>query len=418
MMNDRIIQALNTANAQYGTPFYLFDEAQLKLDYEQLRNHLPSSVSLYYSMKANPNPVVIQHLLKWSAQLEIASIGEFHRAIELGADVASIVFTGPGKTVEDMEICLRKGIGIINVEHLQELAVVEQVAAKLSMVASITLRLNLSLDSTGSRMAAGGGASPFGIDEECIDEAVSIINKCEHLKLVGIHTHQGTQNFSIEYYEQATERMLYWYRKLHQVYQFQLTTLGLGGGYGVPTFIEDEPFSIEMYEQMLKQKLNENADLEIPNVFIESGRYIVSRMGYFVSSVLYEKQSKDKNYLIIDGGTNQRAGLGRTFKKPLPLLKVSADGQVEISGEQPNSTSYTIVGPLCTPMDIMQSGVDFAEVHQGDLIVFSNSGAYGLTYANVHFLSHRLPPELLLTQDGTLRDISLISPLREESMTR
>ncbi|MBD7962752.1 alanine racemase [Fictibacillus norfolkensis] len=392
---------------KFGTPFFIFDETKLKKQYNLIRQAVPNEVSIYYSMKSNPNPTICKLLLDEGASIEVASIGEYRSLQDLGVQHQTI-FTGPGKSRAEVRTVLENGILCINAESLQEIKVIQEEAKKLGITAPIALRVNPNLSSKGSRMISAGLPSQFGIDEDQIEKVIEHLLAFENVQLKGLHVYQGTQNFNLVSHEEAIKKMFSLVRWVQDRFEIELSLLGLGGGFGVPAFLEEKPFDIRSYGAILGRELKGNEDLNLQLVYIESGRFITSEMGAYVTEVLYTKKSHDKNYAILDGGTHHRAFsslMGRNFKQPLPVsvIKKNAAGLEHKAKEEQR---YTLVGKLCTPTDIIQSGVVLPEVDPEDLIIFPNSGAYGLSCGNVHFLSHEIPREYLLQKDGEISDVS------------
>lgn len=410
----READTVSEALKRFGSPLFLYSERQLEDDYARIRSALPKQVGLYYSMKANPNPYICKKIHQYGSPIEVASIGEYHRAVSIGVPAEQIVFTGPGKSREEIHACIEGGVFCINAESVQELQVIQEEASRLGKKVPVTLRINLMTTRQGSRMASVGIPTQFGIDEEQLDDAVEYVMGQSGLTLIGLHTYQGTQNFHLDYYRESIPRMFAWIRRLKEVYALPLTTVGLGGGFGVPYFRGDDPFPIDDLGQLLSEEISKNEDLHLPYIFVESGRYITSRMGHYVTRVLYTKQSHGKKFVIVDGGTHHRAFssvMGRSFKTPLPNRYMLHDSEHEIMEEPAETTNgfvpAQIVGKLCTPTDVIQSSVLLPEnITMGDTILFPNSGAYGLSCGNMHFLSHTLPKEIWVTKSGALQDIS------------
>ncbi|GIO13736.1 diaminopimelate decarboxylase [Cohnella xylanilytica] len=395
---------------RYGSPLFLYDERRLERDYFSLRDALPREVVLYYSMKANPNPAICRRIHDWGSPVEVASIGEYDAARAAGVRPETIVFTGPGKSGEEILRVLRHGIYAINAESAFELLVIQEQALRLGKEAPVTLRVNLDVGRPGSRMASVGVSSQFGIDEAELDDAVRLALSLDGVKLLGLHTYQGTQNFHLDFYRESIPRTFALVRRLQAEYALKLECVGLGGGFGVPSFEGDEEFPVRAFGALLAEQAKANEDLGLNRLFVESGRRIAASMGLYVTKVLYAKRSRGKDYLIVDGGTHHRAFdsvMGRSFKRPLPILAWKrAEGRGYESGAGDGRVAYQICGKLCTPTDVIRSGTELPKLEPGDLIGFPDAGAYGLTCGNVHFLSHELPREIMRTKEGGFADIS------------
>lgn len=397
---------------QFGTPVFIYDEERLKKSYKSLRDTLPKELTLYYSMKANPNPRICKHMLEAGSPLEVASIGEYRAAVRSGAVPGTIIFTGPGKGLDELTECLRGGIYAINAESVQELELIGQIANRLGIVAPVLLRVNLDIAKHGSRMASGGSASQFGIDEEQLPAVIDRLLSMTAIRWVGLHTYQGTQNFNLDFYRESIPAMFDLCRDIRGFYGIQLSALGFGGGFGVPAFIGDEPFPVSDFGKLIAEEAARNADLGLDMLFVESGRFLTAEMGVYVASVLYTKESYGKRYAILDGGTHHRAFsslMGRSFKKPLPVKVVRKDGTCYTEGEITPSVAFSLAGKLCTPTDVLHGGACLSiDLSVGDCIVFPCAGAYGLSSGNVHFLSHELPMEVMISggDDERMQDVS------------
>lgn len=402
---DKIREAVE----EFGTPLYLYDFGQMKKDYSALRQALPDQIELHYSMKANPNPRVCSQIFSWGASAEVASLAEYMSALRLGVKPDSIVFTGPGKSRGEIRTCLKHGIYCINAESWQEILEVNAEAERLGIVAPIMIRVNLNLGIPGSRMSSGGIPSQFGIDEDQLETVASDASRLSNIRLLGLHTYQGTQNFRLASFEESIPRMFQLSANLQHALCIRFSAIGLGGGFAVPYFEGDGDFPLDEFRIFMEKQVREwlnREDNTYDKVFMESGRFLTARMGFYAASVLYTKVSRTKRFAVLDGGTHHRAALslmGRNFKQPLPVYAISGGKLYESrESEAAESAPVTLVGKLCSPADVLQSHVQIPELRPGDLVVFGRSGAYGLTFGNVHFLSHPLPSEVVLNEEGRM----------------
>ncbi|MDF2921703.1 MAG: btrK [Paenibacillaceae bacterium] len=394
---------------KYGTPLFMYNKDRLEESYTLLRQSLPKELVIYYSMKANPNPRIIRFMLEAGSPLEVASAGEYRKALQAGAEAHSIVFTGPGKSRAELEECIAGGVYAVNAESEQEIRIIGEIAASQGKKTSVLLRVNLHVSRHGSRMASGGYASPFGIDEDQLPGVIATIMSIPSIQLIGLHTYLGTQNFNIEFYRESIALMFKLCRRIKDEYRLPLHTLGLGGGFGVPAFAGDHPFAVEEFGRIAGEQIAENRDLGLERIFIESGRFLTAEMGTYITSVLYVKQSYGRRFAILDGGTHHRAFstlMGRSFKQTLPVTVLPVSGGSYQEGGSAGTEVYTLAGKLCTPSDVLHSGAQLrAGLAEGDLILFPSAGAYGLSCGNVHFLSHGIPREILVSgRDGEKRE--------------
>ena len=392
MEQDEIREAV----ARFGTPLYLYDEAEFRRAYQALRNCVPREIGILYSMKANPCVGIAEVFRGLGCGVEVASSGELLLAEQAGWSGPSIVFTGPGKTSEELELALRAG-AYCNVESREELTELGRTARRLGLQSvGVSIRVNPTYGHSSSGMAMSGVASQFGVDENGLEEVLETA-RTERISVTGIHVYLGTQvldAMSIARNVRATFELV---RRVSEKLRGTVAFVGLGGGFGVPYFGNETELDMEL----LREKLHEawvEARPYVPRagVFVESGRYLTARAGKFVVGVLSQKATRGQRYLVCDGGSNFHAAsafLGRFIRNNFPMY---------VLGKRGAEVPFNVVGPLCTPTDVLGQGVALpGGTGPGDLIVVECSGAYGLTHSPVLFLGHRTPAEVLLN-DGRL----------------
>jgi diaminopimelate decarboxylase len=387
---------------EFGTPLFVYDESVLLRKWDLLRATFPERFQIHYSVKANPNPNLLAFFLAQGAGLEIASAGELYLAIEAGCPVHRILFAGPGKTPAELELALKAQIGEIHAESVTELERISAIAGRLKQVAAVAIRVNPDGEAQGGAMRMGGKATPFGIDEERLDETLDYALSCPSIEFCGIQLFAGTQLLD-------AETLLNQYRKGLEIAAraarrigHPLKSLDFGGGLGVPYYPNDQPLDMAHLKAGLTALMLEvDADPNFAGTrfIIEPGRFLTAEAGVYIARVLDVKMSREKRFAIVDGGMNHHlaasGNLGQTIKRNFPVA-------VANRLLQPEEESVDIVGPLCTPLDVLARSIRTPHIEIGDLIAVFQSGAYARSASPLGFLSHPAPPEVLVA-DGEAR---------------
>lgn len=394
--------AVSELAARYGTPLFVYDASVIDRKWDFLRSTLPPEFSIYYSVKANPSQAVLQRFLTKGAGLEIASAGEFHQARTAGCPPEKIVFAGPGKTEAELELVLGQGIGEIHVESLREAERIVAIARRRAMRARVALRVNPGGEAEGGAMRMGGRPAPFGVDEENLDESLGQLLSMDALDIAGIHVFTGTQILDFEVLLSQYRKGIEIARRAAAILKRPLSTLDFGGGLGIPYFAHERSLD--------EGKLREGMDALIAGVrgdpsfsgtrfFLEPGRYLVGEAGVYVTRINDIKNSRGKKFLIADGGMNHQlaasGNLGQTIKRNYPVAVLNKLGS-------PAGEVVDVVGPLCTPLDVLARGINLPNAEVGDLVGVFQSGAYARSSSPLGFLSHPAPPEVWI-DNGTHR---------------
>jgi diaminopimelate decarboxylase len=384
---------------EYGTPFFVYDRSVIDKKWALLRQALPPRFSICYSVKANPNRTVLQCFLAKGAGLEIASGGEFCQALSAGCPAEKILFAGPGKTEAELDLVLSKGIGEIHLESVREAERVAQICQRRGILARVALRVNPSGEAEGGAMRMGGRPAAFGVDEESLDEVLDKIFSLPTLDLRGIHIFTGTQILDYRILVGQYRKGLEIAARVASRLKRPLGTLDFGGGLGTPYFSHEEELDTGMLRESLDalMKTVENNPLFAGTQFmVEPGRYLVGESGVYVTRVNDIKVSRGKKFLIVDGGMNHHlsasGNLGQTIKRNYPVALLGRLGQ-------PPEDTVDVVGPLCTPLDVLARGISLPPAEVGDLFGVFQSGAYGRSASPLGFLSHPAPPEVWVDGD-------------------
>jgi diaminopimelate decarboxylase len=379
---------------QYGTPLFIYDAGIMAKKWALLREALPPRFSIYYSMKANPNRTILRLFLSRGAGLEISSGGEFQQAIGAGCAAENILFSGPGKTEAELELVLAQGIGKIHVESQGEAERIAMIAERQGIRARVGLRVNPLETAKGGAMRMGGGSSPFGVDEESLDDVLGRILALPALDFRGIHIYTGTQILDFQILAAQFAKGIEIARRVAARLKRPLDTLDFGGGFGIPYFPHEEPLDTRKLREALDALLKtvEKDPLFSGTRFLtEPGRYLVGEAGVYIARVTDVKISRGKKFLILDGGMNHHlaasGNLGQTIKRNYPLAIVNKLGQ-------PAEETVEVVGPLCTPLDVLARGANLPRAEVGDLVGVFQSGAYARSASPLGFLGHPTPVEV------------------------
>ncbi len=387
--------------ARYGTPLYLYDLETVREKCAAIRRAFGDSLELLYAVKANPNRELLSAMRSEVDGLDIASAGELDRAVAAGYDPACISFAGPGKTRDELRRSLEAGIGCISVESLRELHDLRELVRAGAPRASIMIRVNPRLLVKEFAVKMGGKASQFGIDEEELSSAVDFVRaNVDAFDFKGIHIYAGTQCLSEEPLAQNLANTLAIAARVTNEYGMECRAINIGGGFGVYYYEEHAGLDLGKLAALYRAEFDRyrEATGKNPRFVLELGRFLVADAGIYVTRVVSEKQSRGEQFYVLDGGMNHHlsasGNLGMTIRKNYLVRNLSRPGA-------PKQTC-TLVGPLCTPLDMMGKGVSVETPVVGDLIGFLNSGSYGYSASPLLFLGHGEPCELLVTE-GEIR---------------
>jgi diaminopimelate decarboxylase len=375
-----------------STPFYAYDRALLRRRVAELRSVLPPQISLHYAMKANPMPAVVGFMAGLVDGLDVASGGELRVALDTGMDPQDISFAGPGKSEAELAQAVAAGI-LVNVESTRELGLLARHSQALGRPARVALRVNPDFELKSSGMKMGGGPKQFGIDAELIPDALREVARLG-LAFEGFHIFSGSQNLRSDSICEAQSKALALAIRLADVAPAPVRTLNLGGGFGIPYFPGEQALELAPIGEHLHGIVDLAAvSLPAAELVIELGRYLVGEAGVYVARVLDRKDSRGEVFLVTDGGLHHHlaatGNFGQVLRKNYPV----AVGTRPVSAK---SERASVVGPLCTPLDLIADRMDLAEAQPGDLIVVFQSGAYGASASPARFLSHPAVVEVLV----------------------
>ena len=374
------------------TPFYAYDSVVMSRKVQELRAVLPAELEIHYAMKANPMPGVVRHFVGQVDGIDVASVAEMEVALAAGARPGSVSFAGPGKTPAELERALAAGI-IVNMESELEMQRIAALARSTQVRPRVAIRVNPDFELKTSGMKMAGGPKQFGIDAERVPELLSELATLP-LEFWGFHIYSGSQNLRPEILVESQQKTAALAIELARYAPSPVRLLNLGGGFGIPYFPGEKPLDLAPIGENLRTLLPQiRSALPQTTVALELGRYLVGESGVYVCRVIDRKVSRGHVFLITDGGLHHHlaasGNFGQVIRKNYPVLianRVGANARETAS----------VVGPLCTPLDLLADRMDLAVAQVGDLVAVFQSGAYGLTASPLGFLSHPAPAELLI----------------------
>jgi diaminopimelate decarboxylase len=337
-------------------------------------------------------PAVVRHMLDLVDGLDVASAGEMQVALDAGAAPDLVSFAGPGKT--DTELARAAAAGItINVESERELRILVKMGAQTGRRPRIAVRVNPDFELKTSGMKMGGGPKQFGIDAERVPEVLAGIDSSV-LDFQGFHIFSGSQNLRPEAIIEAQQKSVALAVRLAQHAPGPIRTLNIGGGFGITYFPDERPLDLAPIAANLRDLVPQVAQaLPGAQLVLELGRYLVGEAGVYVCRVIDRKISRGQVFLVCDGGLHHHlaasGNFGQVIRKNYPVLIGN-----RVKGSERESAS--VVGPLCTPLDLLADRMNLARAEEGDLVAVLQSGAYGLSASPRGFLSHPSAVELLV----------------------
>ncbi len=374
------------------TPFYAYCRTHMSERVAALRRALPEQVHLHYAIKANPMPAVVRHMGALVDGLDVASAAEMQVALDSGFEPSCISFAGPGKTVAELERAVAAGI-VLNVESELELERIAQIARRTGRRPTVALRVNPDFELKTSGMKMSGGPKQFGIDAERVPAVLDGLAQLP-LEFVGFHIFSGSQNLRADAIVEAQQKALALAIELARAAPALVRSVNIGGGLGIPYFPGEQPLDLAPIGANLQQ-LAEVARQALPqaHLVVELGRYLVGEAGIYVCKVLDKKISRGQTFLITDGGLHHHlaasGNFGQVLRKNYPVLIGN-----RVRGRAREVAS--VVGPLCTPLDLLADRMEMAAAQLDDLVVVFQSGAYGYSASPLGFLSHPAPAEILV----------------------
>jgi diaminopimelate decarboxylase len=374
------------------TPFYAYDRRLLDERVGELRAALPAQVELHYAMKANPMPALVCFMASIVDGLDVASGQELRVALDAGVKPVDISFAGPGKSAAELAQAVAAGV-LLNAESEREVDELARLSDELGLPARVAVRINPDFELKSSGMKMGGGPKQFGVDAEAVPALLQRIGALG-LHFEGFHLYAGSQNLRAEAIVEAQRKSFELALRLAEHAPAPVRTLNLGGGFGIPYFPGEGRIELAPIGDCLAE-LAATAARSLPTarLVVELGRYLVGEAGVYVCRVVDRKVSRGHTYLVTDGGLHHHlaasGNFGQVIRKNYPVaIGNRMDAEV--------LENASVVGPLCTPLDLLADRMDLPAAEPGDLVVVFQSGAYGLSASPRDFLSHPHPVEVLV----------------------
>ncbi len=373
------------------TPLFVYEMALVDRQVARFRAAFPG-VDLHYAMKANPHPDVLRHILRQVDGIDLASGGEMRTAIAAGGDPRRMSFAGPGKRDSELAAAIAAGV-TINLESEGEAGRALAIAERLGVTPRLAVRVNPDFELKGSGMRMGGGAKPFGIDAARVPALVRrLVDAGAEWR--GFHIFAGSQALSADALIEAQRAGIALAAELADKAAAEPPLVNLGGGFGIPYVHGDQPLDIAPIGEALTRLLNNLPQPLVETGFaVELGRWLVGECGVYLTRILDRKYSHGKTFLVVDGGMHHQlaasGNFGQVIRRNYPVAIATRFGT-------PAEEEVTIVGCLCTPLDILADDVMMPCADVGDLVAVFLAGAYGLSASPQAFLSQHPAGEVVV----------------------
>jgi len=366
-----------------STPFYVYSQSKISEAYKHLNNILKSEI--FYAVKANSNQAIIKLMSNLGAGADVVSLGELKRAIKAGVNPKKIIFEGIGKTKIDIAYAIEQNIRLINIESIDELKRINEVALSQNKKVDVGIRLNPNIDAqTIDKISTGKKTDKFGIDANKLDNIFQVLDVSTNINPIGISCHVGSQIFNINVFSKIFQKM----KNNAQIFLdrgYEIKYIDLGGGLGVKYKKDEELLNLQLIKNEMDKYFNDTPY----KLSFEPGRYLVANAGILLTSVIAIKNNGGINFLITDAGMHS-------------LIRPSLyDAYHEIEAIEKNKnqlTDYTVAGPICESSDILAKKISLPKQKVGNLIVIKDTGAYGKVMAS-NYNSRGLPIEILVNND-------------------
>jgi diaminopimelate decarboxylase len=374
------------------TPFYAYDRGLLTARMGELRAALPASIRVHYAIKANPMPALVGHMAGLADGLDVASAGELKVALDAGCRAAAISFAGPGKRSEELEQAVAAGV-LVNVESFREARELAEISAATGWPARVAVRVNPDFELKSSGMKMGGGPKQFGVDAEQVPELLKEIGQLG-LAFEGFHLFAGSQNLKAAAIVEAQQQSYQLALRLAAHAPGPVKSVNLGGGFGIPYFPGETRLDLAPIGANLAE-ISHHAAADLPGaeLVLELGRYLVGEAGLYVCRIIDRKVSRGQVFLVTDGGMHHHlaasGNFGQVIRKNYPVA-------VGNRMDMPPQETVSVVGPLCTPLDLLGERTPLPAAQPGDMVVVFLSGAYGATASPANFLHHPSAAECLI----------------------
>ena len=389
--NKLIIEKINVQDIakKYGTPTYCYSYDRLKKNINNFQKNFRSfSPLICFAVKSNTNVNLIREIKKFGLGADVVSKGELMMALKAGVSPKKIVFSGVGKTSEEINFAVEKKILLINAESESEIREIDRVAKIKKRKVKIGIRLNPNTDAkTLSQISTGKKENKFGVNEKTFFKLVNFCKSSKNIDLKCLSVHIGSQILDYKPYEKMLKVIDRIIHKINHKFEF----IDLGGGMGISYKYEDKKLNYSKYSEIIKKFLKKHKS----KIIFEPGRSIIGDTGILISKIIYIKKNDSKNFIILDAAMNDlmRPALYGAHHKILPSIK---------SKKKSNKT-YEFVGPICESTDKFNTLKNFQELEEKDLIAICDVGAYGMSLSSNYNV--RLKPSEILIKGSKIKII-------------
>ena len=366
---------------KFGTPIYCYSYKQLKENISNFKKNFKSfSPLICFAIKSNTNVNLIREIRKFGLGADVVSVGELMMALKAGIKPKKIVFSGVGKTSNEISYAIDKKILLINAESKSEIKEIEKISKSKKKITNIGIRLNPNTDAkTLKQISTGKRENKFGVDEKTFFDLVSYSKLSKNINLKCLSVHIGSQILDHKPYE----KMLNVVNKIVKKCDYKFEFIDLGGGMGISYEKNNKKLNYQKYNTAIKKFLkNHNS-----KIIFEPGRSIVGNMGSLISKIIYIKENNKKDFIILDAAMNDlmRPALYGANHRTLPVIKTN----------QTSKKVYEFVGPICESTDKFTTLNKFQKLNEKDLVVMCDVGAYGMSLSSNYNVRPK-PTEILI----------------------
>lgn len=404
-MNPKIKNLIQELRKQSNNPIcaYVYDLDGIQKHVLKMLKAMPAQTHLFYAIKANPDQKIIQTLLPFVKGFEVASIGELKKVRDISKTIP-ILFGGPAKKDYELEEAIKENVSCIHVESLFELNRLIMISKKINKNVQVLLRINLRTKTLPkTKISMGGRPTQFGIDENLIEDAISIMRNKEntHVHLRGFHFHSLSNNMKAELHIELVNHYIEKVTEWKNRYDLDIQVINAGGGFGV-SYDQSPNFNWDVFTSLLRESKTIQA-LGKTQLFFEPGRFIVADYGYYVTEVVDIKRSQDRYFAVLRGGTHHnRLPVSWGHNHPFSILPIE-NWSYPFPRTEIKDTKVTLVGELCTPKDLLHDNAKVERLRVGDAVIFEKSGAYCWNISHHDFLSHPHPDFYYVTEEGIIQ---------------
>ncbi|WIG95677.1 hypothetical protein [Myxococcus sp. SDU36] len=385
----------------YGSPLYVYDLGEVELRARELLAVLPAGSRLLFSLKANPLPAIAARLCQLGCDAEVSSPGELAVALSVGFPAERVLYTGPGKSAEEVHRALGAGVTGFSAESWLDLERIDRAARAARVRARVLLRVNPNAPPV-ARLAMSGVSSQFGFDETELVEGRARLASLDGVELMGLHIYQGTQLADAQALLAAVQQALEVGEALCGALEMPFQVVDVGGGFPWPFATPGVGLEAAALQGPLALLAARRQRTASSALWFESGRWLCASSGALWTTVVDVKRSKGKQYVVLDSGIHHLGGMSGLGRVPLVGMGVARAGAETEPGAL---EEVNVVGPLCTPLDCFARNLKLPSLRPGDHVFIPNVGAYGLTASLTGFLS-RPPPVEVAHRDGVVLSVS------------